>query len=186
MKKRMIAVIGNGFSEEGTIEYQTSFGLGKSLIENGYRLVTGGLGGVMEASSKGARSSLLHKDGDIIAIIPGLNPITANEYTDIVIGTGMGISRNILVANSDAVIAVGGGSGTLSEIAFAWQLGRLVLCFRGSEEGWSSRLADEYPDERRKGLDIDHPIYGFNTPSDAISIINEVLPIYIRSRLRLR
>ncbi len=180
----MIAVIGNGFSEENTIEYQTAYGLGKLIIENGYRLINGGLGGVMEASSKGAMSSPLHQDGDVIGIIPGLNPVTANEYTDIVIGTGLGISRNIIVANSDAVIGVGGGSGTLSEIAFAWQLGRLVLCFRGSESGWSSRLADEYLDERRDGLDIDHAIYGFNTPSDAISIINEVLTIYIKSRMR--
>ena len=59
--------------------------LGEALISNGYRIVCGGLGGVMEAVCKGGRESKKHVDGDIIGIIPGYNPGDANQYVDIVI-----------------------------------------------------------------------------------------------------
>ena len=82
-------------------------------------------------------------------IITGLDPADANAYVDIAIPTGMSYARNtLLVSMADVVIAVGGGSGTLSEIALAWQLGKpLVALDLG--EGWSARLAGERLDTRR-------------------------------------
>ena len=66
----------------------------------------------MEAASKGASQSKNWQDGDVIAILPGDDPYYANPYADIVVSTGIGFSRNYIIAHSDAVIAVGGGSGT--------------------------------------------------------------------------
>ncbi len=114
---------------------QLSFEIGRALVDRGYRVVTGGLEGIMTKALEGAKSSPQYREGDTIALLPGFSPDTANSSADIVIATGMDMCRNIIVANSDAVVAVGGGSGTLSEIAFAWQLRRLVVGMRC--QGWS-------------------------------------------------
>jgi uncharacterized protein (TIGR00725 family) len=98
--------------------------MGLLLAENGYNLICGGLGGVMEAVCKGARS----KNGITIGILPGNNPGDANQYVDIPIATGIGVSRNLIIIHSAvAVIAISGGFGTLSELAFALQLEKPVI-----------------------------------------------------------
>lgn len=178
MGKKLISVIGNGKIKQDFDEYNIAFTVGKLLIDNNFRLVTGGLGGVMEAASKGARNSSNHKDGDIIGILPSLTPESANNYVDVPIATGMNINRNIIVANSYAVIAIGGGSGTLSEIAFAWQLRKLILAWRGS--GWSKKLADMPLDLRRENdKSIDNMIFGFDDPSEVISILKKHISKYL-------
>jgi uncharacterized protein (TIGR00725 family) len=92
--------------------------MGGLLAENGYMIICGGLGGVMEAACKGAKA----KNGTTIGILPGENPDDANSYVDVAIATGMGISRNLIIIRSAiAVIAITGGFGTLSELAFALQ-----------------------------------------------------------------
>src|SRR3546814_12882286 len=84
----------------------------------------------MEAAHRGARDSANWFDGAGIGILPGTNPGQANPYVDIAIPTGSDHGRNLVVAQSEAVIAIGGGAGTLSELAFAWIHRRLILALR--------------------------------------------------------
>lgn len=120
---------------------------GAALIEAGFRIVTGGLGGVMEEVSRGARTSPSWSDGRIIGMIPSYRAADANPWCDVVIPTGMQMGRNVLVvAAGDVVLAIGGGAGTLSEIAIAWQLGRPIVAL--GSRGWAGRLAGEAIDGR--------------------------------------
>lgn len=90
--------------------------VGRELAERGVIIVCGGLGGVMEAACKGAKSA----GGTTIGILPGDSPLSANDYIDIPIITGMGYARNSVVAKTGiSVVAVGGAYGTLSEIGHA-------------------------------------------------------------------
>jgi uncharacterized protein (TIGR00725 family) len=101
----------------------------------------------------------------VIAVLPGLRAEDANPYADIVIPTGMNYARNIiLVAMADVVVAIGGGSGTLSEIALAWQHGKPIVAL-GLGEGWSARLAGERLDARRD--DVVHPA---DTAAEAVML----------------
>lgn len=124
--------------------------LGRLLVDAGCRVITGGLAGVMEAASKGAASSSKRQGGDVIGLLPGLDPAAANPWVEIVIPTGLSLARNVLcVSSADAVIACGGRAGTLSEIAMAWQLGKPVVAL-DLEEGWASELAGRAIDDRRE------------------------------------
>ena len=97
---------------------------GKGIAELGATLICGGLGGVMEASCKGAKSA----GGKTIGILPGHDKAEANRYVDIPIATGLGYMRNnLVVKNADMVIAIDGKEGTLSEIAFALQMKKPIL-----------------------------------------------------------
>ena len=89
--KRMIAVIGKGDALQGSPDYEIAEKIGFTLIESGYRLVTGGLKGVMEAASRGAHNASKHEDGDVVGILPGIDRSEANPYLDIVIPTGIGV-----------------------------------------------------------------------------------------------
>jgi uncharacterized protein (TIGR00725 family) len=94
------------------------------LAERGAVLVCGGLGGVMEAACRGARQG----GGTTVGILPGADRGEANEFVDVAIPTGMGEARNALVVRAaDALIAVGGAYGTLSEIALALKAGKRVV-----------------------------------------------------------
>jgi uncharacterized protein (TIGR00725 family) len=90
--------------------------VGELLAQRGATIVCGGLGGVMEAVCRGAKS----KGGLTIGILPGKNSSTANPWIDIPVVTGLGEARNVVVAKSaQAIIAIGGNYGTLSEIAYS-------------------------------------------------------------------
>lgn len=98
--------------------------VGRGLAEAGAVLVCGGLSGVMEAASKGASEA----GGSVLGVLPTLSTADANSYVTHAIATGTGHARNLaVVASGDAVIAVGGEWGTLSEIAYARKLGRPVV-----------------------------------------------------------
>jgi uncharacterized protein (TIGR00725 family) len=98
--------------------------VGKELGARGVVVVCGGLGGVMEAVCRGAQGA----GGLTVGILPGLDRSDANPFVDVVIATGMGEARNALVVNAaDAVIAVGGGYGTLTEIGLALRAGKRVV-----------------------------------------------------------
>jgi uncharacterized protein (TIGR00725 family) len=98
--------------------------VGRALGERGVALVCGGLGGVMEAACRGAKGA----GGATIGILPGSDRAAANGFVDVAIPTGLGEARNALVVRAaDAVIAVGGGYGTLSEIALALKAGKRVV-----------------------------------------------------------
>ena len=122
VKRPIVAVIGAGECDDRI--YQLAESAGVRLAEKGYDIICGGLGGVMEAVCKGARGA----GGRTIGILPGDDPESANKYIDIPIATGMGIGRNIIIIRSAlAVLAINGSYGTLSEIAFALQLGKPVV-----------------------------------------------------------
>lgn len=98
--------------------------IGQLLARGGATVVTGGLGGVMRAASRGAASV----GGLTIGLLPGADPSEANEYVRIPIATGLGVVRNLVVVTAgDAVVAVGGRHGTLSEIGLALRMGRHVV-----------------------------------------------------------
>jgi uncharacterized protein (TIGR00725 family) len=98
--------------------------VGRLLAGRDVLVVTGGLGGVMEAASRGAREA----GGETLGILPGLDRDAANEYVDVAVPTGLGEARNALVVRAaDVLIAVGGGYGTLSEIALALKAGKPVV-----------------------------------------------------------
>ncbi len=121
-KKRFIAVIGGG--QCSPQEAQLAEEVGRELAMRGAILVCGGLGGVMEAACKGAQS----EGGVTIGILPGENRQAANPYVQIPIVTGIGYARNVAVVKSaQAVIAIGGSYGTLSEISHALQSGIPVI-----------------------------------------------------------
>src|SRR5689334_20378984 len=120
-----VSVIGSGAEHEESAET-----VGRLLAERGATVVTGGLGEVMAAASRGAKSA----GGTTIGILPGESRASANPWLDNVVVTGIGHGRNLaVVASGDAVIAVGGRYGTLAEIGFALTLGRPVVVL---EPGW--------------------------------------------------
>lgn len=120
--RRTIAVIGAGQCDAQTAALAAE--VGRRLAQAGAAVVCGGLGGVMKAACRGAKSA----GGLTIGILPGTNRKDANRWVDIAIPTGLAEARNIIVVRSaQAVIAVGGEFGTLSEIAFALKLGLPVI-----------------------------------------------------------
>ena len=121
-QKRFIAVIGG--SQASKEEVKLAEEVGRELAKQGATLVCGGLGGIMEAACRGAQQ----EGGVTIGILPGKNRQEANPYVQIPIATGMGSARNVVIVKSaQAVIAIGGSYGTLSEIAHALQSGVPVI-----------------------------------------------------------
>ncbi len=117
-----IAVVGRGEHERAA--YELAEEIGRLLAEAGAVLVCGGLGGVMEAACKGAKSA----GGTTIGFLPRTTRAEANAYVDFALATGMGEMRNMLVVQAaDAVIAVSGEFGTLSEIGFALRVDKPVV-----------------------------------------------------------
>lgn len=124
----MISVIGAGECEREI--YDIAEEVGRLIAQRGAILVTGGLGGVMEAASKGAKEA----GGVTVGILPGFSKDEANPYVVIPVTTGMSHARNIIVVRSaDAVIAIAGEYGTLSEIAIALKLGKTVVGIKSWE-----------------------------------------------------
>jgi hypothetical protein len=120
--KKIIAVI--GAAESTAQELEAAEEMGTLIAENGWTLICGGLSGVMEAASKGTAEA----GGTVVGILPQGETSHANRYVTIPIATNMGHARNmIIVHTADAVIAVGGGHGTLSEIAIALKLKKPVF-----------------------------------------------------------
>jgi uncharacterized protein (TIGR00725 family) len=124
--------------------------VGKLVAAGGGVVVSGGLGGVMAAASKGAKEA----GGVTVGFLPSMDRASANPYVDIVLPTGLGRARNLLTARGcDALIMIGGGCGTLNELTVAYAEGRPVVVLRGSG-GWSDRIEQvlyegHYLDERK-------------------------------------
>ena len=116
-----VSVIGGSDVDEET--YESARELGQLLAAGGHEVVCGGLGGVMEGVCRGVKE----RDGRTIGILPGSDRSAANPYVDTAIATGMGNARNTLVVlNGDAVVAIDGSTGTLSELGLALDYGRPV------------------------------------------------------------
>lgn len=125
MPKKIIGVFGAGSVNETDDEFKVAAEVGRLLAEKGFVVLTGGLGGVMAAASKGAKAA----GGVTVGILPG-NAMTtpANPYVDVAIYTGMGEARNVInVKSCKAAIAIGGEYGTLSEIALALKGGCPII-----------------------------------------------------------
>ena len=178
-RKKVVSVIGNKKIEKGGVRYRLAYEIGKALVDNGYRVQSGGLLGVMEAVMEGAHASKNYKEGDTIALVPSYDTETANQYADIVIPTGLDMMRNALVANADAVVGVGGGAGTLCEYAFAWSLKRVIIAFENSG-GWSEKLAGTRMDDTVRYEDIPEDcVYAVQTADEAIAILNDKIDEYV-------
>jgi hypothetical protein len=122
-----VAVIGSSGVEPGSEAWVLAEEVGRLLAEAGVTVVCGGREGVMEAAAKGAAGA----GGEVIGILPWVATEDANQYCTQVVATGTGQARNLaVVASGEAVIAVGGEWGTLSEIGHARSIGRTVVALR--------------------------------------------------------
>ncbi|MCX7677692.1 MAG: TIGR00725 family protein [Spirochaetes bacterium] len=161
MRRKQVTIIGSsdcGFVHE-------AYALGKHIAQKGWVLVTGGRGGIMESASKGAREH----GGIVVGILPFEEHRFANPYCDIVIPTGIGFARNLCnVLSGDVIVAMGGGAGTLSEIAYAWQFRRPVIACTFIE-GWSKKLASEQIDERGGKIII------ANSLQEAVNLLDNLI-----------
>jgi uncharacterized protein (TIGR00725 family) len=138
-------------------QYRQSREVGRRLAERGHDVVCGGLTGVMEAVCRGACEAGSHT----IGILPGEQSAAANEYVETAIATGMGNARNVLVVmNGAAVIAVDGGTGTLSELGHALDMGRPV-----------AGLGTHRLDGAAGGDAIEH----VETPADAVAYVESAV-----------
>lgn len=129
MQQPVVAVVGAGDPDLAPSDPLTGLAeqLGSEIARAGGLVCCGGLGGVMAAACRGAKAA----GGTTIGILPGSDRSAANPWVDVAIATGLGEARNlVLVRTADVVVAVGGGYGTLSEIAFARKLGRPVVGLR--------------------------------------------------------
>ncbi|MHA1713176.1 MAG: TIGR00725 family protein [Candidatus Ranarchaeia archaeon] len=125
-------------------------------------LICGGKGGIMEAACKGAQQV----GGITVGILPGKSKAEANQHCTIQIVTGMGWTRNSIVAlSADGIIAIGGKAGTLSEIAYSWMYSKPIVTIAGVG-GWSERLAGQCIDNRRV-----QPIGIAGTPQQAVTML---------------
>ncbi len=176
MRKLCVGIIGDAGIEENSEVYNKARRLGKALIDNGFRMFNGGMSGIMEAACMGAKESENYHDGLVVGILPGFDPDFSNKYADVVIATGLDTYRNGIVANSDAVIAIGGRAGTLSEMAFAWTFKRLLLAY--DVPGWSGQLAGKRIDDRdRIGWEEDR-VFKVSNENEAIELINKHIHRY--------
>jgi uncharacterized protein (TIGR00725 family) len=140
-----IAVIGSGKADGRTAGLARE--VGAEIARRGVTLICGGLGGVMEGAARGARE----EGGMTVGILPGDDRADANPYVDYTVVTGMGHARNVLVVKSaDAVVALPGGNGTLSEIALALKMGKRVVAIGA----WETIEGVIVVDNPREAVDV--------------------------------
>ena len=170
-KKLQIAVIGSAGPEEypgkkpNKIMFEAAYLLGQLLAEKNCIVVNGGKGGIMEAVSRGAKD----KNGTTVAEISGSTRYHSNPYIDIeIVSSDIGYrGPSLLIGMSDAVIALGGGAGTLQEIAVAYRMKKPTVLLTGFG-GWVDRLKSlEYLDERQ--------LIAFSTTTDIESAVIKAL-----------
>jgi uncharacterized protein (TIGR00725 family) len=149
-RRRLIAVCGE--SDPQTSLAQEAFELGRGIAERGAVLICGGLTGVMEHAARGAHTA----GGLTVGLLPGDDPGEANAFIDIAIATNLGHGRNaILARTADGVVALGGGLGTLSEIALALRAGRPTVGIHTWHFDRDHRVERELPTAAnpKEGLD---------------------------------
>ena len=144
VRRKQVLVVGFGKDHCTKTASDAAYQVGLELAKCGVTLITGGLGGVMEAASQGSRDG----GGFVIGIIPQDDKGVANVYCDAVIATGIGFARDFVTAYSaDAVIIVGGGVGSLIEISAAYQNGIPIVAVSGTG-GVADQFAGKYLDDR--------------------------------------
>jgi len=167
-----IAIIGSNSSSATQSMLDFAFRMGKHLVDRGHTIVNGGMLGTMEAAAKGARTSSKWRLNSVIGILPVLDESKGTQEAGVLIRTDLGSGRNrLVVLNGDAVVAIGGGAGTLNEISYAWELGNPIAGYRGAG-GWSDKLAGTTLDDRRSDEivavasieDVDNWLTGLEIP----------------------
>ena len=164
VRKRQILVIGHNDNGCTTEHEKIAYETGSEIAKSNSVLISGGLGGVMRASCHGAHDA----GGLTIGIIPQGEHSFANEFCDIVIPSGMGLTRDFLNAlSADGIIIIGGGSGTLSEVCAAYMHKRPMVAIRNTG-GTADLYADKYVDHREN-----IKIIGVDSPKEAVKLILE-------------
>ena len=165
-KRRQILVIGHNTNGCTPQHEDVAYEVGAAIAASNSVLITGGLGGVMEAASRGASEA----SGLSVGILPQDDASFANPYCDVVIPTGMGLTRDFLNAlSADGIIIVGGGSGTLSEVCAAYMHKKPMVAIRGMG-GSVAPYVDGYVDHRKNVR-----IEGADTPREAVSAILQMI-----------
>jgi len=124
-----IGVVGSSQAKEGEVSYQIAYEVGRLIAQEKAALICGGMTGIMEAAAKGCYET----KGVVVGILGGIRKNEANSYLTIALPTGLRITRNSLIAVcSDALIAISGGAGTLSEITLAIKAKKPVIAIRNS------------------------------------------------------
>ncbi len=165
-RKRQILVIGNNTNGCTPKHEKIAYDIGYEIAKSGSVLINGGLGGVMEAASHGAHDA----KGLTIGIIPQDDSSFANEFCDVVIPTGMGLTRDYLNAlSADGVIIVGGGSGTLSEACASYMYKKPMVAIKNLG-GSADSYIDGYIDHRKN-----IKIIGVDTAKQAVRKILELI-----------
>jgi len=147
-RRRNVAVIG-GY-RASAYEADLAYHLGKLLARDGYNLIQGGRQGVMLHAARGFQEQreISQSRCVVVGLLPGHDASDATAYLDVALPTGMGYLRNgLITCASDAVLAIGGMAGTLSEISLAWQMGKPIALLGSSR--WSELLGDRPLDARR-------------------------------------
>jgi len=153
-KRLQIGIIGSAGPEEYPKKgapaekiFRLAYELGKLVARNNALLVTGGKGGIMESAARGAKDA----GGTTIGVVQGSQRLTSNAYTDVEVVSGMAATgeETILVLMCDGLIGIGGGAGTLQELAIAYRNQKPVVLLN-SQKGWSKSLAGTYLDSRKK------------------------------------
>ncbi len=166
VRKRQILVIGNNTNGCTPKHEKIAYDIGIEIAKSDSVLINGGLGGVMEAASHGAHDA----NGLTVGIIPQDDASLANEFCDIVIPTGMGLTRDYLNAlSADGVIIVGGGSGTLSETCASYMYKKPMVVIKNLGSSVDPYI-DGYVDHRKN-----IKIIGVDTAQEAVQKILELI-----------
>ena len=148
MRKLQIAVIGYNSDKSNYLTDKVAYEVGREIAKADAALICGGLGGVMENASKGAKENGGLTDG----IIPHEDFAYANNFCDIVIASGIGYARDFIVATSaDGIIVVGGGVGTLLELCVGYMLKKTIVTIPNTG-GTAELYSGKYLDERKRIL----------------------------------
>ena len=163
-----IAIVGSSSLRNSATE-ANCVALGRMLAKSGFSVVCGGLGGVMSEVCRGFKT-VSDAPGVTVGILPGYDFASANPFIDIVIPSGIDLGRNqLVVASGRVVIAIGGGAGTLSEIALASQLNKPIILLRGGG-GWADRLDSDFLDQRRNAR-----LYPCHSITEVADLLHDLL-----------
>jgi len=152
MKRKQVAVIGSAGPEEYPGQkptkktFEIAYEVGKLLAEENVIVICGGKGGIMEAVCKGAKEN----NGITVGVVSGNIRGTSNKYVDVEIVSGFTNfgEEGLIISMADAVIVLGGGAGTLQEIALAYRSKKQIVAIAGLR-GWGDKLRNSFIDERK-------------------------------------
>ncbi|MHA2251981.1 MAG: TIGR00725 family protein [Candidatus Kariarchaeaceae archaeon] len=147
-----IGIIGSNEELADDKQKEFAYKIGKVLIDEGFDIINGGMGGIMAETARGARKSTKFTNKSVIGILPSIHENNGNPYSGVIIKTDMGSARNrLIVLNCHVILAIGGGSGTLNEISTAWELNKPIMAYVPGG-GWATKLAGQRLDQRRDDI----------------------------------